>query len=93
MIRKKCSANRLKKMEPVKHIKLLFSMFRKIFNNSPRGLKLDFMNLRMKNEDDDETKRFSKSAEKFRACYAYQIIIFYVPNNFQQLYYGFKNLI
>ena len=42
-------------------------MFQKILNNSLMGLKLDFMNLRMKNEDDDETKRFNKSAEKFEA--------------------------
>ena len=33
------------------------------------GLKLDFMNLRMKKDDDDEKKRFSKSAENFGACY------------------------
>ena len=60
-MRQKCSAYRLKRLEPVKHIKLLFSMFRKFFNNPLMGLKLDLMNLRMKKEDDDDTKRFSKS--------------------------------
>ena len=29
---------------------------------------LDFMNIRIKKEDVDQTKRFSKSAEKFGAC-------------------------
>ena len=68
MTRQKCSENRLKSLEPVKHIKLLFPMFRKIFNNFFMGIKIYFMNLRMRKEDDDETKRFGKSAENFRVC-------------------------
>ena len=32
------------------------------------GLKLDFMNLRLKKEDYDEKKKFSKSAENFVPC-------------------------
>ena len=47
----------------------------------------------MKKEDDDNTKMFSKSTEKFGACEAYQAIIFYISKHFQQLSCGFKNLI
>ena len=38
----KGSANWLKSSEPVEHIKLLFSIFRKLFNNSLMGLKTLF---------------------------------------------------
>ena len=51
---------------------------------------LDFMNLRMKKEDDDETKRFSKSAENFGVCWAYQVIIFYVSKMFNNPLMGLK---
>ena len=56
MMRQKCSANRLKSLEPVKHIKLLFSIFRNIFNNFTIGLKIDFFNFRMIKKGDQETK-------------------------------------
>ena len=59
MRREKRSANRLKSLEPVKHIKLLFSIFRKIFNNFPIGLIIDFINFRMIKEGDKKTKRFT----------------------------------
>ena len=67
----------LKSLEPVEYIKLLLSIFRRVFNNSSMGLKtlnslmglkLDFMNLRLKKEDDDEKKMLSKSAENFVPC-------------------------
>ena len=41
-MRQKGSTNRLKSLEPFKHIKLLFSMFRKIFNNSVMSFKTLF---------------------------------------------------
>ena len=78
MKRQKGSANQLKSLELVEYFKLLLSIFQRVFNNSLMGLKtvnsliwvkkLDFMNLRMKKENDDETKRFNKSAEKFGGC-------------------------
>ena len=38
-------------------------------------LKTWFYEFRMKKEYDDEIKRFSQSADKFAACWTYQIII------------------
>ena len=67
MRREKGSANRLKSLEPVKHIKLIFSIFWKIFNNFPIGLKIDFINFRMIKKGDKETRRFTILAEKFGA--------------------------
>ena len=52
--------------------------------------KLDFMNLKMKKEYDDEIIMFSKSGKKVKAYWAYQIIIFYILKKFQQLCYGLK---
>ena len=48
---KKGSANRLKSLEPVKHIKLLFTMFRKIFNNTLMGLKTRFLEFKNKKQE------------------------------------------
>ena len=52
----KGTENRLKSLEPVKHIKLLFSIFQNIFNNFPIGLKIDFIDFRMIKKGDQETK-------------------------------------
>ena len=41
-MRQKSSANWLKKFRVFEHIKLLFSMFRKIFNNPLMGFKAGF---------------------------------------------------
>ena len=58
----------LKFLEHVKHIKLLFFMSRKIFDNSPRGLKTSFNEFKNEKGYDEKIKRFRKSAESFVAC-------------------------
>ena len=67
-MRKKSLANRLKTLYlVVDHINLLFSIYRKIFQQ-PSYLKALFYEVRMKKEYDDEIERFSKLGEKFTAC-------------------------
>ena len=49
-MRQKGSTNRLKSLEPFKHIKLSFSMFRKFFKNSLMGFKTLFYEFKNKKD-------------------------------------------
>ena len=50
------------------------------------------MNLRMKKEDDDETKRFSNSLNTFEPVEHINLLFSIYGKHFQQPSYGFKNL-